>query len=50
MSDRDFENVSFVSVIFEEVCVQIRAVINPFMQQLAHLCKLMRELRNELSS
>ena len=48
--DHDVENSSSVSVTSDEVARQIRAVTDPFTQQLAHLCQLMHDLRNELSS
>ena len=39
--------IQSVSVTSEEVVRQIRAVTDPLSQQLAHLCELMREHRNE---
>ena len=46
-SDHEIETSTSVSVTPEEVARQIRAVTDPFSQQLAHLCELMRELKNE---
>ena len=36
-----------VSVTFEEVARQIKAVTDPPTQQLVHFCELMQELMNE---
>ena len=44
MSDHEIETSPSVS---DEVAWQIKPVIDPLSQQLAHLCELMRELRNE---
>ena len=41
------ETSSSVSVTSEEVVRQIKALTDPLTQQLAHLCELMQELRNE---
>ena len=47
MWDHDVDNARSVSVMFTEVAKQIRLVTDPLTQQLAHLCELMRELKNE---
>ena len=47
MSDHEVENSSSVSVTSKEVSRQITAVTDPLTHQLAHLCKLMPELKNE---
>ena len=50
MSDYEVENSSSVSVTSEKTALQIRAVIDPILQQLAHLLELMRETKSEQSS
>ena len=47
MSDPENETSSSVSVTSEEVARQIKTVRDPLTQQLAHLCELVKELRNE---
>ena len=47
MSDHEIEASASVSVTSGEVARQIKAVTDPLSQQLAHLCELMREIRNE---
>ena len=47
MSDHEIETSSSVFVTSEEVARQIKAVTDPLSQQVAHLCELLRELRNE---
>ena len=47
MTDHELETSPSVSVTSEEVARQIKAVTNPLSQQLAYLCEIMRELRNE---
>ena len=47
MSDHEVEASPSVSVTSEEVAWQVKAVTDPLTQQLAHLCELMQELRNE---
>ena len=49
-SDHKMETSTSVSITSEAVDRQIRAVIDPPSQQLAHLCELMRELKNEQSN
>ena len=46
MSDPKIETSSSEAVTFEDVECQIRALIDPLTQQLAHLCELMKELQN----
>ena len=46
MSDPEIETSSSEAVTFEDVERQIRAVTDPLTQQLAHLCELMKELRD----
>ena len=46
-SDCEAENSSSVSVTSDEVAWPIRAVTDLLTQQLAHICNLMRELKNE---
>ena len=45
MSDHEIVTSPSVSVTSEDVARQIRAVFDSLLQQLAHLCDLMRELR-----
>ena len=48
MSDHEIENSSRFSVTSEEVAQKIRPVTELLApQQLAHICELMRELKNE---
>ena len=47
MSDPETETSPSVSVTSDEVARQIKAVVDPLTQQLAHLCELMQEVRNE---
>ena len=47
MSDHEIETSLSLFVLFEEVARQIRAVADPLLQQLAHVCELMREVKNE---
>ena len=47
MSDIENETSTSESVASEDVAPQIRAVTDPLTQQLAHLCELMKELRDE---
>ena len=47
MSNPENQTSSSVSVTSEEVARRIKAVTDPLIQQLTHLCELMRELRNE---
>ena len=47
MSDHETENSSSASVISEEVAQQIRAVVDPVLQQLHHICKSMCEMKNK---
>ena len=46
MSDPEIETSSSESVTSEDVERQTRAVTDPLTQQLAHLCELMKELRD----
>ena len=47
MSDHEVEKFPSISVMSAEVARQIETVTDPPTQQLAHLCELMQELRNE---
>ena len=47
MSDLETGTSPSVSVMSEEVARQTKAVTDHLTQQLAHLCELMQELRNE---
>ena len=47
MSDHKLDTSRSVSITSEEVARQIKAVTDPLLQQLAHICELMRELKNE---
>ena len=47
MSDHEVDNTRSVSVTSEEVAWRIRVVTDSLTQQLAHLCELMCELKNE---
>ena len=47
MSVHEAENSSTVSVTYEEVAWQFSAITDPLTQQLAPLCDIMRELKNE---
>ena len=47
MSDHEVEISPSVSITSEEVACQIKAVFHPLTQQLANLCELMQELKNE---
>ena len=40
------ETSPFESVTFEDVESQIRTITDPLTQQLAHLCELMKDLRD----
>ena len=46
-SDPARETSTSVSVTSEEISRQIKAVTDPLTQQLAHICELLQELRNE---
>ena len=47
--DHDVEHSLSVSVTSQEVVWQIKAATDPLTQQLAHVCDLMRVLKNEQS-
>ena len=47
MSDLQNGTSTKVSATSEEVALQVKAVMDPLTQQLAHLCELMKELGNE---
>ena len=50
MSDHETEKSSGSSTTSEEVAWQIKAVTDFLMQQMAHLCELMRELEEKQSN
>ena len=50
ISDHELGFSSSVSVTSEDIAQQIKAVSDLLTQQLAHLCELMLELRNEQMS